>query len=204
MSDVNIYPDNEPILHKGTSTPYLAIFDGNGKPIMDEVNNLPIGMLCTSWEYNFNEEDVDDGEFELQTNNPDLAGIDALKYKMPLRLQWGHIYPDGSSVSSQLMLVMIIAKKVEFTPEGTIINIKFSDPSVLSKLEPAAYNPEAKNLLEGFNGMLKGEPKYGIIVLDNQINYVKKPAILQRAGTNSDVMLQYELDRVNENLQKYK
>lgn len=36
--------DSKPILVNGNGTPYLAIFDGAGSPIMDEFNGLPIGM----------------------------------------------------------------------------------------------------------------------------------------------------------------
>ncbi len=36
--------DSKPILVNGNGTPYLAIFDGAGSPIMDEFNGIPIGM----------------------------------------------------------------------------------------------------------------------------------------------------------------
>ena len=39
------------ILEEGMGTPYLAIFDGGDKPIIDPVSKLPIGMFLDNFIY---------------------------------------------------------------------------------------------------------------------------------------------------------
>ena len=56
MAEPTLRPDSDPMLPDGTGTPYLAIFNTSGQPIMDDKNGLPIGMLVTSFKYVYEEE----------------------------------------------------------------------------------------------------------------------------------------------------
>ena len=39
---------NNPILYKGTGTPYLAIFDNQGIPVMNPLTGIPLGAYISS------------------------------------------------------------------------------------------------------------------------------------------------------------
>ena len=47
---------NNPILYKGTGTPYLAIFDNQGIPVMNPLTGIPLGAYISSWSYVYDEE----------------------------------------------------------------------------------------------------------------------------------------------------
>lgn len=104
MSDTVKIPksDSNPTLHKGTGTPYLAIFDGGKSAIIDPLNNLPIGVFVTSFQYDYEEGKEDSGRIIIETNNTNLISLKSLQYMMPLFLQWGWIYSDSTSKSGPL------------------------------------------------------------------------------------------------------
>ena len=148
--------DSAAVLLDGTGTPYLAVFNNLGEPIVDSSSGLPIGMLMTDFEYNYNEEKSDVGEFTLETDNPDLISHPALDFYMGLMLQWGWIYPNGGFYCSPVRQVVITEHKVDFTETGVKIRITFSDSSVLLKNQPADYYNSAAGFEAYVKDMLKG------------------------------------------------
>lgn len=148
--------DSAAVLLDGTGTPYLAVFNNLGEPIVDSSSGLPIGMLMTDFEYNYKEEKSDVGEFTLETDNPDLISHPALDFYMGLMLQWGWIYPNGGFYCSPVRQVVITEHKVDFTETGVKIRITFSDSSVLLKNQPADYYNSAAGFEAYVKDMLKG------------------------------------------------
>lgn len=148
--------DSAAVLQDGTGTPYLAVFNNLGEPIVDSSSGLPIGMLMTDFEYNYNEEKSDVGEFTLETDNPDLISHPALDFYMGLMLQWGWIYPNGGFYCSPVRQVVITEHNVDFTETGVKIRIVFSDSSVLLKNQPADYYNSAAGFEAYVKDMLKG------------------------------------------------
>lgn len=149
-------------LYKGMGTPYLAIFDSAETPIIDSLHNLPIGVFVTYFKYNYVEDGIDTGEIVIETNNTNVSDHPSLQYLMPLKLQWGWIYPDGSSLSGPMRSIVVKDHKLSFTPKGVKFTIELSDSSFLTKSEPADYtgpHGDLKNQCEflGYvDNLLKG------------------------------------------------
>lgn len=171
--------DSPTILQNGTGTPYLAIFNGQGQPIIDPKNNLPIGMFMTSFEYIYDEEDVDGGSFNIDTDNPDLAALEALDYYRPLILQWGYIYPSNQAYIGPLRKVMITGREVNFNETGTHITIQFSDASVILKNMPARYFENTSGFLKYIEDILLGKG-LGIIMVDYRESSKYKQVVLEQ------------------------
>lgn len=131
--------DSAPVLLNGNGTPYLAIFDGSGRPIMDKLNEIPIGMEVIRFEYKYTEDDGDSGEFTIHTNNVNIVDEPALQYKMPLKLQWGWLFSDGTNRVGPPRLVNISDHKIEFTPDGTKFTIIFKDARKFLEDSPPDY-----------------------------------------------------------------
>lgn len=180
--------DSNPTLHKGTGTPYLAIFDGGKSAIIDPLNNLPIGVFVTSFQYDYEEGKEDSGRIIIETNNPNLISLKSLQYMMPLFLQWGWIYSDSTSKSSPLKKVLIVGHDVNFTPSGVRIQIDFADCSVLLKNMPPDFTKQAKGFEQYLISCLKGIPT-GITFIDYDITReVRDRVVAKRVVPSGDVV----------------
>ena len=40
---------NQPILYNGTATPYMALFNSGGMPIMNPITGIPLGAYISNW-----------------------------------------------------------------------------------------------------------------------------------------------------------
>lgn len=155
--------DSKPVLLNGNGTPYLAIFDGAGSPIMDEFNQLPIGMEVESFNYKYTEGKGDSGKFTIVTDFVNLVDHPALQFKMPLKLQWGWIFSDGSFKHGPVRLVNVKNHDIEFTPEGVKFTIEFADGSMFLKAEPSKYVNGKYEYLEAFNELAQGRMPLTIV-----------------------------------------
>lgn len=190
MSDTVKIPksDSNPTLHKGTGTPYLAIFDGGKSAIIDPLNNLPIGVFVTSFQYDYEEGKEDSGRIIIETNNTNLISLKSLQYMMPLFLQWGWIYSDSTSKSGPLKKVLIVGYDVNFTPSGVRIQIDFADCSVLLKNMPPDFTKQAKGFEQYLISCLKGIPT-GITFIDYDITReVRDRVVAKRVTPSGDVV----------------
>lgn len=143
--------DSVPVLYEGMGTPYLAIFNGQSKPIICPKHKLPIGVFVKGFEYKYVEKGPDTGEIQIETDNADLLDHQDLQYYSELWLQWGYIFPDTSFLPGPARKVVIIGMSMQFTENGTTINIKFADVGILLKTVPSNYY----NNLEGFEDFIK-------------------------------------------------
>lgn len=150
--------DSKSVLQDGTGTPYLSIFDGQGKSIIDEKNNLPIGVFVTDFEYTYDEDDDDSGHFTIETDNPEIVANSALNFQMPLKLQWGIIYPSRDPYIGPVRNVIIIGKETDFTPQGIKLTLNFASGSILSKTTPSQYYSDKLEFFDILNNALQGNP----------------------------------------------
>ena len=176
--------DSDPILPNGTGTPYLAIFDGDGAPIIDEKLGLPIGMLLDNFIYEYTEEKEDSGSFVITTDNSDLPSNPKLAYQMPLKLQWGWIYPDGSYISGPIRKVIVIGSSSSFTSNGVTLEIKFADASILLKQSPAVYFSRDAEFYQDLIKICEGQT-IGVEMLDYTTIPATEKVILRRTGTTT-------------------
>ena len=135
----NMIPD-------GTCGTYVALFDTEKKPIFDDIKGFPLGMFVTSFSYEDDEDDDDSGELVIETDNVEITNLPNLGYLMPLKLQWGWVYPNGTYKSSPVKTVVIKKHKVDFTTEGVKFTIEFASASFLLKSQPAKYGGNNKNM----------------------------------------------------------
>lgn len=151
--------DTRSMLPDGVGTPYVAIFDGTEAPIIDPLSGLNIGALVNSFEYNYNEDDADDGKFTIQCNNPNLVAHPKLADSMTLNLQWGWIYPDGSIYYGPLRSVMVTDREVTFGRDGTELTIEFSSAGAILKNEPSRMpDGDTDTMLMWISSILDGVP----------------------------------------------
>lgn len=185
--------DSPATLFQGTGTPYLAIFNGAGKPIICQKNNLPIGTFVKSFEYVYNEDEEDSGEIMIETDNPNLLDHEDLQYYSELLLQWGYIFSDTSFLVGPPRKVIIIGNSAEFTPNGTTINLKIADAGILLKTVPANYY----NNMGGFEDFVKDLLDGNIISEIKMIDYSNIetkviPMVAERVVDNDTVVLTME------------
>lgn len=157
--------DSKPIMEGGSATPYLAIFDGRSNPIVDPLTNLPIGTYVTNFEYVYNEEDDDTFEITLTCDNPNLIDLPQLSYLMPLLLQWGWIFSDGSSNCGPVRKVVIRDSESNFSDSGVKIVLKGTDAFALTKVMPA--NNEDEIMVKWITNNLEG--KFYIDIIDYEV-----------------------------------
>lgn len=165
--------DSKPIIPQGTATPYLGIFDIQGKPIIDTKSQLPIGMLTTSFVYEYNEEKSDTFEITIECDNPDIIDLPSLGNQMPLQLQWGWIYPDGTSNSGPVRKVVIRDSDLTLGSNGIKLTIKGTDAFDLTKNNPSDL--EDKTFVQWVKNNISG--RYTLEIIDyskkNQFNSQK-------------------------------
>ena len=178
-NSIDIKQDSKPVLQKGMATPYLAIFNSQLSVIRDPKSGLPIGSLVTLFEYTYDEEKVDKGKIELETDNPDLIALTELSYGQGLQLQWGYIYPDGRNYCGPVRKVIITDNQVTFSPQGVKITLEFSDASVLLKNTPSNYYDNTKGFVEYVKDLCRGLP-IGLALVDyNEVDSVR-PAVAKK------------------------
>lgn len=181
--------DSPYTLVHGTGTPYLAIFNGAGKPIICPKNKLPIGTFVKGFEYIYKEDEEDVGEVLLETDNPNLVDHEDLQYYSELLLQWGYIYPDHTFLCGPPRRVIIVAMSSEFTDRGVTLNFQVADAGIMLKTEPANYY----NNLDGFEDYIKdlldGDVIGEVKLIDySNIESSVIPMVAQRVTTNDEVV----------------
>lgn len=155
--------DSKSILVNGNGTPYLAIFDGTGSPIMDEFNDLPIGMEVENFDYKYTEGKGDKGKFTIITNFVGIVDHPSLQFKMPLLIQWGWIFSDSSFKSGPVRLVNIKNHQVEFTPDGVKFTIEFADAKMFLEAEPSKFVGSKLEYLDVFSELASGRMPLTVI-----------------------------------------
>lgn len=156
--------DSSPVLVNGNGTPYLAIFDGVGSPIMDSFNNLPIGMEVVSFNYKYTEGKGDKGKFTIVTDFVGIVDTPELQFKMPLKLQWGWIFDNGTFKSGPVRLVNVKSHDIDFTPDGVRFTIEFADARMFLEAEPSKYVGSKTEYLEVFKELALG--KMPLVIVD--------------------------------------
>lgn len=116
-----------PILFNGTATPYLALFDSQGIPIMNPLTGIPIGAYISTWAYKYDEEKENLATITFDTGDPDTVDIESLQEGQTIYLQWGYIYPDGQSISGPIKSIKVRDLDCNFDSTGTHVTLKCID-----------------------------------------------------------------------------
>ena len=65
--------NNQPMSQYGTATPYLAIFNSEGMPVMNPITGIPLGAYITNFTYKYDEEKENQANLTFDTGNPDTV-----------------------------------------------------------------------------------------------------------------------------------
>jgi len=120
--------DSSPsVLVEGTGTPYIALFTEEGDPVLNSITGIPLGAYMTSFEVKLGEGEDDVGRIVLDTGDPDTVDIEDIQEGKTLNVQWGYIYPNGSSLSSKVHSLEIKQRDVVFDDQGTHVTLSVKD-----------------------------------------------------------------------------
>lgn len=197
--------DNNQVLKNGTGTPYLAIFDGSKKAIIEPITNMPVGMFVTSFQYDYIEDGPDEGNLIIECGNPDIGDLPQFGYEMPLFLQWGYIFSDKSQFCGPLRKVIIIGCKVTFAEQGVRLEIDFADATVLLKNQPSEYFTNGKSM-NGFYDYFMNIAKNNLVacsLVDYSVNPQYNQVIVQKgysAGNDSIKSIFGNSEKVGNNM----
>lgn len=127
--------DSPQQLPLGVGTPYVNISDAAGNAIW--CDGFPIGVYVTDFKYEYVEDGPDTGEFTLVARSTQLPNHGALKHNCKLNLQWGWLIPGQKAKRGPIRSVYIVAKQIDFTPQGVKMSIKFASKAIQLMNQPA-------------------------------------------------------------------
>lgn len=128
----------------GTATPYLAIFNGEGYPVMNPITGIPLGAYISSFAYKYDEEKENQAMLTFDTGNPDTVDIKELQEGKTIYLQWGYVFPDRSSLSGPIKSIKIKDFNCTFDSTGTHATIVCIDGVVALRHLPP-HRPSAED-----------------------------------------------------------
>lgn len=111
------------LLYKGTAMPYLAVFNSIGMPVKNPLTGIPIGAYISNFFYNYNEEKENQASITFDVDTPEILGSDEIKEGSVLLLQWGYIYPNGSSISCKPVQISIRDLDCKFDSTGVHVTL---------------------------------------------------------------------------------
>lgn len=151
-------------LQYGTATPYIAIFDENGSPIVNPLTNIALGAYVNSFKFASGDETEDGLKMSIVTGNPDTADVPEIQEGRIIQIQFGYIYPDKTFKSSKVHRLKIKELEVIFNDKGTHIQIgaldEVSDLRLSTPYKPTGLdNRSMKDFMDAGLGL-----KVGIII----------------------------------------
>ena len=135
---------NNSMSQYGTATPYLALFNSDGMPVMNTITSIPLGAYITKFSFKYDEEKENQCVLTFETGDPDTVDIPELQEGKTLNIQWGYIYPDGSFVSGPIKGLKIKDFNCIFDSTGTHATIKCVDATVELRRVPP-HRPSAED-----------------------------------------------------------
>lgn len=106
------------ILDHGTATPYLAIFSEVGTPVLHPITGVPLGAYITQFDYKYDEEKLNECTLTFDCGDPDVVDEKSFPTEMKIFVQWGYIYSDGTSLSSEAKSLKVRDYNVDFNDQG--------------------------------------------------------------------------------------
>lgn len=137
LNELKQEPSN---LRNGTATPYIALFDQAGSPIINPLTGISLGAYVSKFNFVSGDQKEDNLNIIVDTGDPDTVDIPEIQEGKTLLVQWGYIYSDGSSHSSTVHSVEIKQIDVTFDDQGTHITIIAKDKVSDLRLS-APYRP---------------------------------------------------------------
>lgn len=106
------------ILDHGTATPYVAIFSELGTPVLHPTTGVPLGAYISQFQYKYDEEKHNECTITFDCGDPDVVDEKSFPKDMKIFVQWGYIYSDGTSISSEAKSLRVRDYNVDFDDSG--------------------------------------------------------------------------------------
>lgn len=154
------------ILPDGVGTPYVALFNGSGQPLIDRVSGIPLSVFATS--FNFEQKEGETKEVEITLKVPNGSIIDSREIGpySPIKVKWGWIYPDGTYTYGPLWNLMVTGREISFTPQAIDISLKLSDRTILYKNAPSEFPDNFATNIELLKKLLVGKEAVFTVLVD--------------------------------------
>lgn len=131
-------------LYNGIATPYIALFEESGEPILNPITGIALGAYMSNFQFKSGDEDDDACVVTVDTGDPDTVDIEGIQENKIINVQWGYIYPDGSSKSSRVHTIEVKQLESVFDDQGTHITIHCKD-SVSNLRQSLPYKPSGND-----------------------------------------------------------
>lgn len=136
--------NNQPMSQYGTATPYLAIFNSEGMPVMNTITGIPLGAYITNFMYKYDEEKENQAQLTFDTGSPDTVDIEELQEGETIYLQWGYVFPNGEFIASPIKSIKVKDFDCTFDSMGTHATILCVDGVVALRHLPP-HRPSAED-----------------------------------------------------------
>lgn len=144
-------PAGKSILYHGTATPYLAIFSEVGTPVIHPITGVPLGAYISQFQYKYDEEKHNECTITFDCGDPDVVSEKSFPTNMKIFVQWGYIFSDGTSVSSEAKALKVRDYNVDFDDQGvhsTLVCLDIKADLLLSL--PVKPNGDENKTLDKF------------------------------------------------------
>ena len=129
-------PVHFPVLVGGTAQPYLALFDVDGKPILNTLTGIPLGPYISSFSYKTEVDNENQATILIDSGSPLMVDGTEVSEGHQIFIQFGYIYADGRTLSSKPIALKVKDVDLLFDDRGTHITLKCIDDSMISRFTP--------------------------------------------------------------------
>lgn len=136
-----------PVMNTGQATPYIALFNYAGIPIMNPYTGIPIGASITQFAFKYEIDESTECHLEFTVPGVDIVDIMDLQEGVAMYLQWGYIYPETRTLSSKPKQIQLKEVDYQFDDQGTHIKIKGLAVANDLKYLPVVVNPKTKDYI---------------------------------------------------------
>lgn len=150
MAEIKNQSDDN-ILVQGIGMPYLALFSELGTPVINPTTGVPLGAYIHQFQYKYDEEKPNECTITFDCDNPNIVDEHSFPKDTTLFIQWGYIYPDGSSISSEAKSLKVRDYNADFDDtgiHGTLVCVDSKADLVLSL--PVRPNGDESKTLDKF------------------------------------------------------
>ena len=150
MAEIKTQSDS-PVLVQGTGMTYLALFSELGTPVINPTTGVPLGAYINQFQYKYDEEKPNECTITFDCGDPDIVDEHTFPKDTKLFVQWGYIFHDGSSISSEVKSVKIRDYNVDFDDSGvhgTLVCLDVKADLILSL--PVRPNGDENQTLDKF------------------------------------------------------
>lgn len=150
-----IPPLNSLFSRYGTATPYLALFNTDGSPIINQATGIPLGEYITQFSSKQDEEKENQAKLTFDCGDPDLVDQIDLHEHHTLLIQWGYIFNNGAFISGPIKAITVKDFNCSFDSTGVHVSIVCVDGMVsLRHIPPCAPCSEEDTEQDGFVAFL--------------------------------------------------